>query len=367
MANDTQAKLPQYKWLAHQLRSHIGAGALKPGDRMPSWSEMQRTYGVNKYTIERAQKELTDEGLLVCRQGSGTFVASPAARGASRRKQILGMCGLGFLNTDASPYWAQLMLGMQEAAQSAGNHLLLLGHDGTDGWEKADGLLLSDPSGSLVAEKVPPGLPCVSMLTPIEGMCSVYSDDAAGIRMAVEHLLQLGHRRIAYLHGIVGPVAGRRIAAYRAALRDAGITIDERWMRSMTALPKFVYTFDYGTRFVETGRANMAAWLEEDWADLGCTALLAHNDDFARGIIASLKSAGYRVPEDISVIGFDRNDVATRADLPLTTIEVPLQEIGRRSVELLLQQIEADNARLDDCVMPVSFHIGKSTAPVVHK
>lgn len=363
MANETQLKTPQYRWLAQQLRGHISAGALTPGDRLPSVAEIQRTYGVNKYTIERAQKELAAEGLLVCRQGSGTFVASPAARATAQRKKILGMCGVGFLNIDASPYWAQVMLGMQQAAQAAGNHLLLLGHDSTEGWEKADGLLISDPSAHDIADKVPHELPAISMLTPIKGLCSVYSDDVMGVRLAVEHLLAQGHRKIAYFHGQDGPVSGRRLAAYRAALAAAGIKAEPGWMREMKAIPRYTYLFSYGTDFIETGRENMAAWLREGWADLGCTAMLAHNDDFAHGVLASLSAAGIRVPEDVSVVGFDGNSVAARGALSLTTVEVPLVEIGRRSVELLLDRVGGDDSAHEDCILPVTFHVGASTAP----
>lgn len=355
------AKLPQYKWLAQKLRGHIEAGALKPGARLPSWAEMQREYGVNKYTIERAQKLLAEEGLIICRQGSGTYVAELEPKPAMRKKGILGMCGKGFLNIESSPYWARLSYGIREASQRYGQHLLVLGHDSTDGWENADGLLLSDPSGALVANKVPPGLPCVSVLTPINGMCSVHSDDAAGIHALVRHLIELGHRKICYLHGLDGAVAMRRIAAFREAMELHGIEVPPEWMRSMFGLPQYVYRFDYGARFVETGRDNMARWLEDGWAGLGCTAILAHNDELALGIMEALAEAGLQVPEDVSVAGFDGGGCAERSQPALTTLEVPLEEIGQRSVELLLKQIQSDSAVAAGCVLPVTLRKRAST------
>jgi DNA-binding LacI/PurR family transcriptional regulator len=357
-------KTTQYQWLAQQLRKHIHAGELQAGDRLPSWAEMQRVYGVNKYTIERAQKLLAEEGLLVCRQGSGTFVADRLSRPAATRKGILGMSGEGFLNIQSSPYWAQLMFGIEQAARAHGNHLLLLGHDSTDGWEKADGLLVSDQSGELVANKVPAGLPCVSVLTPIDGICSVYPDDAAGIRSAVAHLVQLGHRKIGYFHGAEGVVSHRRIAAYHEAMNAAGLPVDQKWTRAMRGLPQFVYKFDYGARFVETGRDNMADWLRDGWANLGCTALLAHNDEFALGMIEVLEEAGYRIPDDVSIVGFDGNNITARTAHSLSTVEVPLQEIGQRSVEILLQQITTNECSAAHCVLPAPFRAGDTTVHI---
>jgi len=360
MKSETQAKIPQYKWLAEQLRGHIRAGDLKPGDRLPSWSQMQREYGVNKYTIERAQKELASEGLLVCRQGSGTFVAQ--AQSKAVRKGIIGLCGEGITYPlEASPYWARLVHGIRGAAQNVGHHVLLLDADTTAGWEKADGMLISDYSRKFLTNKIPDGLPCVSLLTAKDGMCSVYSDDAQGIRQSVEYLVGLGHRKIGYFHG-VSDTSGTRTGAYRTALATADIKANDDWVRLMHALPRFANRYTHGKQFVEMGRENMRAWLRDGWASLGCTALLAHNDEFAVGIIEALKEAGIRVPEDVSVIGFDGSEPITLSQPSLSTVEVPLEEIGRKGVEILLQQIEADQSAHDDCILPVTLRPGATTA-----
>jgi len=360
MPSETQAKIPQYKRLAAQMREHIRAGDLKPGDRLPSWAQMRRDYGVNIVTIERAQKELAAEGLLVTRQGSGTFVAEPQS--VPVRKGIIGLCGTGITYpAEASVYWTRLVHGVRSAAQSAGHHILLVDNHSTAGWEKVDGMVISEQAGIFPVYKVPDNLPCVSLILKIPGLCSVYCDDGAGIRQAVEHLIASGHRKIGYLHGLEGPPADQRIAAYRGALKSGGISAPEKWMRMMRGVPRLHHQFEYGQQFVETGRDNMRDWLSDGWTELGCTALLAHNDDFALGIIEALQEAGLRVPEDVSVVGFDGTSVASRALPALSTLEVPLEEIGRKGVEILLQQIETDNAAHDDCILPVTLRLGATT------
>jgi LacI family transcriptional regulator len=177
--------------------------------------------------------------------------------------------------------------------------------------------------------------------------------------MAVDHLLRLGHRRIAYLVGRPNYFTQVRLAAYQDALLRAGIEPQLRWVRHMRYQPG-------ENEFVAAPRERMMEWLNEDWRALGCTALLAHNDQAARGVIEVLSEAGLRVPGDVSVVGFDgaeaAADVADGLAPRLTTIEVPLQEVGRRSIELLLQLLNGESG-IESIVLPVRLLVGGSTAP----
>ena len=367
MPSKTQTKNPQYKRLANQLRNHIRTGNLKPGDRLPSYSQMQRDFGVNISTIERAQKELAAEGLLISRQGSGTFVAP---KSIPVRKGIIGLCGAGITHDiEVSPYWARLIQGIRQAAESAGHHILLLDNRTTEGWEKADGMLVADYSPNFPASQILPGLPCVSLLSAKEGICSVYSDDAGGISQSVEYLAGLGHRKIGYIgyfHHVEGKPAGQRVEAYRAALTATGIRVEEKRIRTMHSLARFEHSYNYGEQLVEMGRENMREWLNDDWAKLGCTALLAHNDDFAFGVIEALQEVGIRVPDDVSVIGFDGIDITKRLQPSLSTVEVPVREIGVTGVELLLRQIEADKVFSDHRVLPTQLRARESSIAPSH-
>ena len=239
---------------------------------------------------------------------------------------------------------------------------MLLTRPGSDSihWEIIDGVLVSDAHSEATMAKLPPGMPCVSVLMPLAGVASVTVDDYQGMRAAVEHLLALGHRRIAYLgEGSQAYWSRRRYSAYRDALEDAGIEADPLWVRRMSApLPQ-------PGEFRRGGEETMEAWLRDGWSGLGCTAILAHNDDAAFGALQALSAAKIRVPEELSVIGFDGLPEGEFTQPALTTVRVPLAQIGTLAVENLLQQMQRDapTPLAANSSMPCRLIVRKSTAP----
>jgi DNA-binding LacI/PurR family transcriptional regulator len=155
----------------------------------------------------------------------------------------------------------------------------------------------------------------------------------------------------------------QRIDAYQDTLRAQDIEPQAAWMRCLHEPDKTGRTWE------RTGYDDMQEWLGEGWSTLGCTAILAHNDETAVGVIAALQEAGLRVPEDVSVVGFDGTEIAHFHRPRLTTVEVPLEEIGARGFELLMQQVnrplsEIGQARSQmQLSLPTQLQIGQSTAP----
>jgi DNA-binding LacI/PurR family transcriptional regulator len=188
-------------------------------------------------------------------------------------------------------------------------------------------------------------------------MASVSADDYAGAKEATEYLLQNGHERIAYLHGRDHTVVPQRIKGYHDALKKAGLKPQRKWLRRLPG------KIDYGAQFIEAGHDAMQTWLREDWSALGCTALMAHNDEIAIGAMAALREASIVVPEEVSVIGFDGLQISDYVEPRLTTVEVPLQQIGVRAVEMLRAQIEADAAGGEAEVLPMQLRARESVTP----
>lgn len=151
-----------------------------------------------------------------------------------------------------------------------------------------------------------------------------------GIREGVEHLLALGHRRIAY---ISGPSRLKSAARRKAAFTK----IMKKYRISLGATP-LIFEGDFKT----TGGQRAAAEILR--LDPRPTAIVSGNDLMAIGALRELKNAGLRAPQDISVIGFDDISFASLADPPLTTILIPRSEIGENAVEALIRTIQdADN------------------------
>jgi LacI family transcriptional regulator len=195
----------------------------------------------------------------------------------------------------------------------------------------------------------------VALLWPYAESSAVVADDYLASRRATQHLLDLGHRRIGFLgyqHSV--PVA-ERVAGYHSAFSSAGIVPDPRWLRNIEPGPP--------GDIIGVGEVSMESWLRDNWRQLGCTALLAQNDYVAVGALRALQAAGLRVPHDVSVIGWDDIDIA-RACMPaLTTIAVPLEQIGERSFDLLAAHVVQTPGERTNVVLPGRVVIRASIAP----
>ena len=349
----------KYVQIAEALKADIVAGRLAPNDRLPSFADLRERYGATPATASQAYAVLERERLVTRERGRGVFVGAPRRS----RTGIVAVTGGCYARPHLWAYWSSLFQGIEEAAAKAGVEMLFtkLGSE-TMLSDKIDGVLLSEQFADATSRKLPSGLPCVSLLLPIEGVMSMAVDDYHGVRMAIDHLLALGHRKIAYLcEGYQGYWTRRRLCAYRDGLEEAGIARDARWLRSLPATLPGDCDFRLG------GLNAMRTWLRDDWRELGCTALLVHNDDAANGALQALAEAGVHVPRQVSVMGFDGAGTDQMCIPPLTTIQVPLRQIGAAGMELLLRLIRGEtpeSASGATCTLfPVRLIDRESTAP----
>jgi LacI family repressor for deo operon, udp, cdd, tsx, nupC, and nupG len=172
-------------------------------------------------------------------------------------------------------------------------------------------------------------------------------DDENAGRQAVDHLIYLGHRRIGMLEAVDPDQPGlvsRRSTAYYASLKDAGIPVD----------PQLVESNDWGGEHGAESMAKLLSLREPP------TAVFAHSDEVALGAIRTLRRAGLRVPEDISVIGIDDHPLAELTDL--TTVRQPVHQQGTRAAEMVLGLLQGTHIE-PAVTMPTQLVIRRSTAP----
>lgn len=190
---------------------------------------------------------------------------------------------------------------------------------------RADGvLLLRDSSDPLTAAIASADYPAVAFFTrPGEGgLPYVDCDNFAGGRIATEHLLANGHRRIAMLCGPSGSSAAiDRQAGYEAALLSAGVHTDPNLIMIPAA------DIDWRPAFLAMVQSERP------------TAVFCWSDDDAFACMRTLSEAGYSIPSDISVVGFDGSDAGTRCTPPLTSVRQPVAQIATKAVQLLVQRI----------------------------
>ena len=191
-------------------------------------------------------------------------------------------------------------------------------------------------------------LPTVLVNAPIDGLgfATVSCDDASAAEQAVQHLVSLGHARIGLLLGPADHIPSRRKLA--AALRTAdaaGIPIGpERIAHSLYSL--------------EAAQASTTRLLRA-----GVTGIVAASDPMALGVIRAVRRAGLRVPEDVSVIGFDDSALMSSIDPPLTTVRQPIDAMGRLVIELLTAQIAGAPVTHDEMLFEPELVVRSSTGP----
>lgn len=240
----------------------------------------------------------------------------------------------------AEPYFSDVLRGVGAELSETEMQLLLIfaGNDRRRqrlaqylAAHRVDGVLLvsvhaDDPLPDLLAQLEIPAV-ISGRRSADEALPSVDSDNFAGARSAVEHLLARGRRRIATITGRLDVYgAQRRLDGYRAALSDAGLPVDERMITP-------------GDFTEEGGRRAMTELLA---AFPDVDAVFAGSDVMAAGARQVLREAGRRIPDDVALVGFDDSAIARHMDPPLTSVRQPIEEMGRAMIDLLLAEIADD-------------------------
>jgi LacI family transcriptional regulator len=299
-------------------------------------------YGVSAATFVRVQAVIKEMG----------YEASLVAQSLRNHKTNV----IGILVADLEPFSTELLKGAAQAIRGTGFELVVYSAGGrtTDhvGWERR---YLSRLSGTLIdgAVLVTPtvidvryGAPIVAVdpHTGPSDLPTVDSDNLRGARLATGHLLGLGHRRIAMLTGRPDLQSAQlREQGYRQALRAAGIPVDESLIQ--------VGAYDPG---ISSGAARQLLT-----APRRPTAVFAANDVSAIATVQTARELGLRVPDDLSVVGFDNIPDSALCTPSLTTVNQPIHEMGRRAITLLINLIHGE--------MVDSTHITLATSLVVRQ
>lgn len=324
---------PMYQQLRQDLLARIRRGEFGPGSVLPSENQLCEDYGVSVTTARRAFLELVKEGVVRRKAGVGTIVASGV-----RRAQIsfLSIDYVGDSWRQYSSVMGEMIAGVSEHAWHNDATLSILGVKDEEAAtylrglaeERAtDGVLLrvvNDIREEHVEILEQSGIPYVVIkrLIPGRKMNYVNSDDVDGARMAASHLLELGHRRIGFVCAKPHVTFSQeRLAGYKEALLEYGLDVDGELIRTE---PHFTQ---------EMGYRAVSSLMELPEPP---TALFIASDTMAVGGYEAVQELGKRIPDDISIVGYD--DVALAAALmpPLTTVRTSFYEFGQLSAQLLL-------------------------------
>lgn len=286
----------------------------------------------------------------------------------SARSLVTGKTGnIGFILTDdhflrTEPFYTKIFLGTEFEARGEGYYIILTSIKSDFG--KRDVLprfvLNESVDGLIVAGKVPQNfierlsnyrIPTVFVdyVPASNGYPLVLIDNIQGGMLATNHLIGLGHRNIGFISSDVEhPSFADRLNGYRLALEYAGILVRNSLMITSSPLQGRQAGVDLTKRLFSSND--------------NVTAIFASNDAIAIGAIHFLKTRGIKVPEDVSVIGFDGIEADLLLDPPLSTVGVPKIELGSEALKLLVNTLRNKKSLPKKVVVPVELIVRKSTS-----
>ncbi len=340
--------MSKYEEIAERLKREILAGMASP---LPSERELALRFDVSYITMRRAIGELVSRGMLSREHGRGIFVKTPERDGEKTM-------GLGFVTPERiwtrehvlSQYYSEVYCSAVWEAQQFGYHLVMAFRPedlmSLEGRRKVDAVLAVCPDDMSVFKNIARFLPVIVLghNYPESPYPAVFIDDFAAAGKIVSYLISTGHRRIAHLYGNDEVWSfNQRRRGYRQALADAGIPFDPELEITTNDFQLLSSKLISGTDPV--------------------TAFFCHNDGTAYNLLNFLHESGIRVPETVSVVGFDDLSGSAVWCPPLTTVNNPKVELGqcgiRMAVELLRHELPPKDYRQE---LTCNLMIRKTTA-----
>jgi LacI family transcriptional regulator len=357
--------------LVQQVLDHIKdlMVELEPGKPLPTEIEISEKLGISRKTLRSAMRRLEQDGAVKRVRGKGTFPTRGKLARAIFRAQAVQLGMVAWTGVEDSKgggdFYPQILRGATDEALHHRCHIVLSG--GTTNNERAEAcyrlgdssrieglILVALTDQSLLEEIAARGKPAclVDHFSERAKIDCVRVDSAGGSSLAVEHLRQLGHRRIAYIDT---PYAGTnlmRAKGYRDAMDALKLPRQDDWV-----------VRGEGSDSVDGG-AQAAMRLMALPAGQRPTAILAFSDEMALGAMAALIRFGLRVPEDISVVGTGGPKSPLTVGLPaLTTVRFDSGELGRTAVQYLLERLDDPRLPIRNTMLPGRLDLGRSTAP----
>lgn len=353
---DRSSVIPLYYQLAQAIEAAIRNGEWKPGERFENELAMGRRLTLSRPTVRRAVQEVVDKGLLVRKRGVGTLVApNPQHQRTERRQSRLIGAMFGMVSGNIQ-FNMQVLDGLYTAASSRGYELVLsaitesrnelCAAEALQGFRPDAAIMLDPPTPSpVLAGKLP--MVAIGWSVDDEAVDVVRTDDFIGMKQAINYLMDRGHRSIVHIDGGDGEVSRARRAGYVAAMTEAGHQAE--------------------VRVISGGETQMdgyfaARTLLDD--PVLPTAVIAFNDELAVSLVESLVHAGYRVPQDVSVVGWDNSALSRLPHTRLTTLAQDTSAISELAIARAIARIEGASAGPREIVLRPELMIRATTGAV---
>jgi len=363
MIINKSSPIPQYYQLQTWLIEQIEQGIFKPNDKIPTEEEINKLTGLARATIRQAIQNLVNMGYLARKRRLGTFVLD---RSQAMSKQTI----IGVIVPDIRlGYSPELARGAGDEAANNRHSIVLCNTD--DLFVKADfhadrlidngisGVIFvptaaSDEKNSKIIDKFTRNNVAVVLadrLIPDLDIDFVTTDNLEGANTITRYLIEKGHQRIAIVLSTLFSTERERLTGYKNALLENNIQVDDSLI------------FTTNTRFTEEHYKELARKMLSKKQKF--TAIFAGHDRIAFTISTVAKSMDIKIPQDLSIVGYDDLPFTATHPLSLTTMRQPIYEIGQKCMQLILTRINKKQPPSSKLVLKSSLIERGSVLPII--
>lgn len=359
--------MDEYKYLGivNWSKEVIREKNLSAGEKFFSETELCNIHKVSRQTVRQALAYMERQGILVRRQGSGSFIQSPNPVSAEKNSNLVGI-----VSTYFSDYIFPSIVTGIERVLTDNNVSMQLMTTSNQVAEEARALekMLAQNVGGLIVEPSKSALPNPNMELyneirardiPLVFFNAKYSwssnplvamDDYAAGQIATEHLISLGHRKITGLFVFDNMQGHKRYQGFMNSLITHNTPTPEKRVMWFPAA-------EQSTLFSHSG-AELSSLLDDS------TAVVCYNDSLAVELLAFCRQQGRSVPGDLSVVGIDDSNLARICEIPLTSVQHPKQQLGETVAKILLEQMSNPLYKVKDTLFHPKLIKRASSAPV---
>ncbi len=364
MDMDKSDKTPMYRYIMNDIKRKIETGELKAHDPLPTQIDLAKEYHTSEITSRRALSDLVQEGYVYRIRGKGTFIRESAASDGPKPIRTIFFAYQNHEVSDFNhPFFTDMFEGIKRTCEENGVafHMWNIGNDYELPQDPYAGIVLLTTMDSFDQTRLSAWqrekrrIVTVHFYYPHLGIPYVIVDNLTGGYLATQHLLSLGHRRIGVIltgNSIleINQEFSLRLQGYRLALSQRQIPFDPELVAIMSGDHERVGMGNDGFR-------RLMALKDPP------TAIFATSDYKAFGAMNAAKELGMKVPEEISIMGYDDVKVSEYTYPTLSTVNQNTYKLGQRAAEILLHEMkDGDDRLLKDEIVPTLVQRGSTGA-----
>lgn len=353
--------MPKYMWVKGRIQEEILDEDILVGEKIPSEAELTKQFSVSRHTIRQAIAELENDGFLIKRQGSGTYVSDGYMNNPDTASNTIGV-----ITTYVSDYIFPSIIRGMRMELSKHNYSLMLSstHNNVDNEKRSlermskqnvKGLIVEPTKSNLLNLNLNYYMKILQRKVPLIMLHAKYdeldvpvigmNDEKAGY-IATEYLIELGHEKIAMITKTDDQQGKKRLKGFMEALGENNLTFES----------EHILTFN--TEGQQQLYENIQKLLDSSSVP---TAFVCYNDQIAIMLIQEMRAMGKKVPEDFSVVSHDDSYLSTTLpSLDLTSVVHPKEAMGKEAARWLINAIEKRSSKKESVIFQPKLKIGNS-------